>query len=132
LVDVNVLSEPTQPAPNAKVVGWLNAHEADLIVDSIILGEMCLGVLSLPSGRKRARLETWFEAVAQTLQCLPWDAAVCRRWARLVSELRRKGLAMPVLDAMIAATALEHGLTIATRNVSDFHKAGVPVVDPFA
>jgi hypothetical protein len=132
LVDANVLSEPTKPAPEAKVVGWLTAHEGDLVVDSVVLGELCLGVLSLPSGHKRARLETWFETVAQTIECLPWDAAISRRWARLVAELRRKGRVMPVLDAMIAATALEHGLTVATRNVSDFQKAGVKVIDPFA
>ena len=132
LVDANVLSEPTKPAPEAKVVGWIEAHEDDLVVDSIVLGELCLGVLSLPSGRRRARLETWFETVAQTIECLPWDAAVSRRWARLVSELRRKGLAMPVLDSMIAATALEHKLTVVTRNISDFRLAGVALLDPFA
>jgi predicted nucleic acid-binding protein len=132
LVDANVLSEPTKPLPDAKVVGWLSAHEGDFVVDSIILGELCLGVLALPGGRKRAQLEAWFEAVAQTIECLPWDAAVSRRWARLVSELRRKGQVMPVLDGMIAATALEHNLTVATRNVRDFQKAGVKVLDPFA
>jgi predicted nucleic acid-binding protein len=131
LLDANVLSEPTKPAPDDSVVGWLSVHEADVVVDSVVLGEVCLGILVLPSGRKRARLEAWFEAVAQTIECLPWDAAVSRRWARLVSELRRKGEAMPLLDAMIAATALEHDLTVVTRNVSDFQKAGVRVFNPF-
>lgn len=93
---------------------------------------MCPGVLSLPSGRKRARLETWYESVAQILECLPWSAGVCRRWARLVSELRREGLAKAVLDAMMAATVLEHDLTISTRNFSDFHKGGAQVVVPLA
>jgi len=132
LVDANVLSEPTKLAPDAKVVGWLSAHEGDFVVDAIILGEICLGVLALPGGRKRAQLEAWFENVAQTIECLPWDAAVSRRWARLVSELRRKGRVMPLLDGMIAATALQHNLTVATRNIRDFHKAGVRVLDPFA
>ena len=132
LVDANVLSEPTKPAPDAKGVGWLSAHEGDFVVDAIVLGELCLGVLALPAGRKRAQLEAWFNTVVQSIECLAWDAAVSRRWARLVSELRRKGRAMPVLDGMIAATALEHGLTVATRNVRDFQKAGVKVLDPFA
>ncbi len=61
-----------------------------------------------------------------------WDAAVSRRWARLVVDLKRKGRALPLLDGMIAATALEHGLTVATRNVRDFEQSGVKVVDPFA
>lgn len=132
LADANVLSEPTKPDPDSRVVDWLSAHEGDLAVDSIILGELCLGVLALPTGRKRARLEAWFEAVARNIECLPWDAAISRRWARLVSDLRRQGQTMPLLDGMIAATALEHDLTVATRNVRDFRKAGAKVLDPFA
>jgi predicted nucleic acid-binding protein len=70
--------------------------------------------------------------VAETIDCLPWDADVARRWARLVADLRRKGKPMPLLDSMIAATALTHGLTVATRNTDDFKRAGVKVFDPFA
>jgi predicted nucleic acid-binding protein len=132
LVDANVLSEPTKPAPDARVVEWLAAHEADFVVDSIVLGELYLGVLALPRGRKRRRLEEWFEAVVATVDCLPWDAAVARRWAALVVDLREKGQALPMLDGMIAATALAHGLTVVTRNTRDFARAGVEVVDPFA
>jgi predicted nucleic acid-binding protein len=131
LVDANVLSEPTRPAPNGKVVDWLSANERNLVVDSIVLGELCIGVYSLPSGRKRASLERWFDGVTRTLDCLPWDAAAARRWAKLVVELKRKGRVLPLLDAMIAATALEHGLAVATRNVSHFEPAGVKTVDPF-
>ncbi|HVQ75967.1 MAG TPA: type II toxin-antitoxin system VapC family toxin [Candidatus Binatia bacterium] len=131
LVDANVLSEPTKPVPSRNVVDWLSLHERDLVVDSIVLGELWIGVLGLPPGRKRTRLEQWFAAVVQAIDCIPWDAAIGRRWARLVVDLRRKGSAMPLLDGMIAATALEHNLTVATRNVGDFRKAGVRVVDPF-
>jgi predicted nucleic acid-binding protein len=114
------------------VVDWLDVHEADFVVDSIVLGELCLEVLALPHGRKRARLEQWFEAVVATVDCLPWDAAVARRWAALVVDLKEKGQALPMLDGMIAATALAHGLTVATRNTRDFARAGVEFVDPFA
>jgi predicted nucleic acid-binding protein len=129
LVDANVLSEPTKPVPDPRVVEWLEAHEADIVVDSIVLGELYLGVLALPRGRKRARLEQWFEAVAAMVDCVPWDAAVARRWAALVVGLRKKGVALPMLDGMIAATAVAHGLTVATRNTRDFARAGVEVVE---
>jgi len=132
LVDANVLSEPTRPEPNSHALEWLSAHEGSLVVDAVVLGELCTGVLALPRGRKRAALERWLEAVIKTLECLPWDAPVCRRWAQLVVDLRKKGHNLPVLDSMIAATALTHGLTVATRNVRDFRKSGVRVVDPFA
>jgi len=132
LIDANVLSEPTRLAPSPKVIAWLSAIEGDFVVDSIVLGEIYLGILALPAGRKRRRLEQWFEQVAGAVECLPWDAAVSRRWARLVIGLRQKGRTMPLLDAMIAATALEHGLTVATGNVRDFQHAGVSLFDPFA
>jgi hypothetical protein len=132
LVDANVLSEPTKPAPSSKVVNWLSTNERNLVVDSIILGELCIGVLALAPGRKRRQLEQWFDALMQTIECLPWDAKISRRWAKLVVDLRQKGKTMPLLDGMIAATALRHDLTIATRNTGDFRKAGLKVFDPFA
>jgi predicted nucleic acid-binding protein len=131
LVDANALSEPTKPAPDRKVVDWLSANERDLVVDSIVLGELLIGVFALPAGRKRTQLEQWFQEVARTIDCLPWDAAVSRRWARLVVEMRKKGRTLPVLDGMIAASALEQGLTVVTRNARDFRKTGVKVLDPF-
>ncbi|MBI4024712.1 MAG: type II toxin-antitoxin system VapC family toxin [Verrucomicrobia bacterium] len=132
IVDANLLSEPTKPSPDPKAIAWLQANEGDCVVDAVILGELCVGILGLPRGRKRAQLERWFEAVARTIDCLPWDAAVSLRWAKLVVGLKSKGETLPLLDGMIAATALEHGLTVATRNTRDFARAGVPVVNPFA
>lgn len=131
LVDANVLSEPTKPLPDANVLGLLRAHEGDLVVDPIVLGEMRLGVLVLPGGQKRTRLEQWLAQVEAVVVCLPGDAAVSRWWAELVAGLKRKGQALPLLDSMIAATAMEHDLTVATRNIRDFRKAGVRVLDPF-
>jgi predicted nucleic acid-binding protein len=132
LVDANVLSEATRPSPEPRVVEWLSAHERTLAVDTIVLGELYLGVISLPAGSRRARLGQWFESVSKAIVCLPWDAAVSRQWAKLVVALKRKGTPVPLLDGMIAATALEHGLTVATRNVKDFKHTGVKVVNPFA
>ncbi len=132
LVDANVLSEPTKPAPDANVVAWLRRYEGDLAIDPVILGELRFGILVLPAGRRRRRLELWFDAVAKSLQCLHSEAETGLRWAELLARLRSSGRAMPIKDSLVAATALVHGLTVATRNRIDFEKAGVKVVDPFA
>jgi toxin FitB len=132
LVDANVISEPTKRVPSGKIVDWLSANEGNIVVDSIILGELCVGILALPRGRKRTQLEQWFDDVVQTVDCLPWDAAISRGWAKLVVDLKQKGDKLPLLDSMIAATALQHDLTVATRNTRDFNKTGVKVLDPFA
>ena len=132
LVDANVLSEPTKPLPSSNVVEWLRRHEADLAVDPIILGEIRFGILLLPRGRQRGGLERWFEGGVKRLNCLPWEAETGLRWAQLLASLRASGRAMPVKDSLIAATALMHSLTVATRNRADFERAGVDVVDPFA
>ena len=131
LVDANVLSEPTKDVADSKVVAWLNANESDLVVDSIIIGELRIGILALPRGRKRERLEQWYESVVETIDCIPWDSTVSQRWAALVVELKRKGKTVPLLDGMIAATALEHDLIVATRNTRDFQKTGVKTFNPF-
>jgi toxin FitB len=131
LVDANVLSEPTKPTPSLRVIAWLRTHERDIVVDPIILGELRFGIVLLPNGRKRTALEAWFDAGVKRLECLPWDADTGLKWAELVARLRRNGLSMPVKDSLIAASALLHGLTIATHNVADFKKTGAKVVDPF-
>jgi toxin FitB len=132
LVDANVLSEPTKPAPDLHAVAWLRRYEDDLAVDPVILGELRFGILVLPKGRRRGRLERWFETVFKRVECLPWEAETGLRWAQLLASLRASGRAMPIKDSLIAASALVHGLTVATRNRTDFEKAGVNVIDPFA
>ena len=132
LVDANVLSEPTRPAPDPNVVEWLRRNERAIAVDPIILGEVRLGILLLRSGKKRVALERWFDAGVQRLHCLPWEAATGLKWAQLLARLRAAGRAMPIKDSLIAATALVHGLTVVTRNRADFEKAGVGIIDPFA
>lgn len=131
LVDANVLSEPTRPEPSPCVVEWLRANERDLAVNPVILGELQYGILLLPDGRRRARLERWFAEGVGRMRVLEIDVATAAEWARLLTRLKRKGQAMPVKDSLIAATALVHRLTVATRNTHDFRNAGVPLEDPF-
>jgi len=131
LVDANVLSEPTRPAPDASALAWLRRYERDLAVSQIILGELEYGILILPAGRRRTRLEEWFNAGVPRLQVLDFDTAAAGAWASLLARLKKKGRAMPIKDSLIAATALAHQLTVATRNLADFRTAGVEVEDPF-
>ena len=131
LVDANVLSEPTRPRPDPAVIAWLRRHERALAVDPVILGEIRYGILLLPRGRRRARLEQWFDDGVKKIFCVPWEAETGLRWAELLARLRATGRAMPVKDSFIAATALANRLTVVTRNVADFEKAGCLVIDPF-
>jgi hypothetical protein len=131
LVDANVLSEPTRPAPDAEVIEWLRRNEREIAVDPIILGEVQFGILLLRKGQRRARLERWFQAGVERLHCLPWEAETGLRWAQLLATLRATGRAMPIKDSLIAATALVHDVVVVTRNRADFEKAGVRIMNPF-
>lgn len=131
LVDANVLSEPTKSDRDEGAVDWLRHNERELAIDPIILGEVRFGILRLPRGKRRARLEEWFQGI-QHVVCLPWEAETGLRWAQLLATLRASGTAMPIKDSLIAATALVHELIVVTRNVADFEKAGVEIVNPFS
>jgi predicted nucleic acid-binding protein len=84
LVDANVLSEATKPAPAGRVVTWLRQNEREIAVDPFILGEIRFGIYLLPAGRRRRRLEQWFDEGVASIVCLPWDALTGLRWARLL------------------------------------------------
>lgn len=131
LVDANVLSEATKPQPAPSVIDWLRSHDEHLVVNPIILGELEYGILLLPVGRRRTRLQKWFADGVKRLRVLDLDADTAKVWASLLAELKRKGRAMPVKDSLIAATARQYRLTVATRNVDDYRNADVTLVNPF-
>ena len=131
LVDANVLSEPTRLRPQPRVVAWLRENESELAVNPVILGELEYGILLLPPGRRRTQLQQWFADVADRVRILDVDVKTASEWARLLAEMRGKGLAMPVKDSLIAASALAHRLIVATRNTRDFQNAAVRLVNPF-
>ena len=131
LVDANVLSEATRPEPSLVVIQWLRDHEADLVVTPIILGEIEYGILLLPAGKKRTQLQSWLRQGVQRLRVLDLDTGTATVWAELLARLKRKGQAMPVKDSLIAATAIQHQLSVVTRNVADFRHVGVPLINPF-
>ena len=131
LADVNVLSEPTKLHPTGKVVNWLLTHYTEIVVDHIVLGEIWEGIVALPDGQRKEHLANWFHQIPAGLVCLDWTRRTAVVWAELRDQVRRSGFTVPVKDSMIAATAKLHGLTVATRNVDDFTRCGVPVVNPF-
>ena len=106
LVDTNVLSEKMRAVPDAGVVDWLRRHEREIAVDPFILGEVPFGILLLGKGRKRTRLERWFDAGVGRLHCLPMGSGNRPEVAELLARLRAEGRAMPIKDSLIAATAL--------------------------
>lgn len=132
LVDANVLSEATKPAPDPRVVEWLRRNERVIAVDPIVLGEVRFGILLMPRGVRRTRLERWFDEGVRRIQCIPWEDTIGLRWAELLADLRRRGRPMSIKDSLIAATALTHDLEFATLNRRDFEPARVRLVDPLA
>jgi toxin FitB len=130
LLDTNVVSELRKPKPHGGVLQWLEGiDEVDIFLSAVTLGELQTGIeLTRRQGRAKAQeLEAWLDEVSTSYQILPADAAVFREWARLM--LRKPDQLME--DALIAATARIHRLTIATRNTRDFSAFSVPLINPF-
>lgn len=113
------------------MIHWLRTHEQDLAVNPLVLGEIRFGIRLLSPGRRRERLQRWFDEVVRRILCVPLDADTGIRWGELLATLRTQGRSMPVKDSLIAATALAHGLVVVTRNSKDFESAGVEIVNPF-
>ena len=131
LLDTDVISELRRRRRNRNVVAWIsNVSAADLFLSVMTIGEIELGI-----ARQRVRnpsfakdLADWLEVTLRAYEerILPLTVGIARRWGRLAAQLGNNQL-----DLAIAATALEHGLTVVTRNVSDFEPTGVTVLDPF-
>lgn len=130
LLDTNVVSELRKLKPHGAVLAWLQAvDDLQLHVAAVTVGEIQAGIeiTREQDTAKAAELETWLELVAASYNVLPMDAAAFRTWARL---MHRKSDTI-YEDAMIAATAKVHGLTVVTRNTADFKSFGVPLLNPF-
>jgi predicted nucleic acid-binding protein len=136
LLDTNVVSEWVKPRPNAGVVAWLAEVDEDRVFLSVItLAELRCGVERMAPGQRRSRLDAWlgdelplrFEG-----RVLSIDLAVANAWGKIVARCEALGRPISVADGLIAATIEIHGLTLVTRNASDFEPTLKAVVNPWA
>jgi len=135
LLDTCVLSELSKPAPSRGLVQWLEAaDEETLWLSALTIGELRFGVAKLPSGARRRRLDAWVDDVEVRFsgRVLAVGPREVRRWGELRARLRTRGIALAVVDGLLAATADVHGLTLVTRNVRDVAATGARILDPFA
>ena len=130
LLDTNVVSELRRPKPHGAVLAWFQELEDTMLhLSAVTIGEIQSGIeiTREQDETKASEIEAWLEMVAGAYNVLPMDARTFRAWARLMH--RRSDTVYE--DAMIAATAKVHGLTVVTRNVADFKPFGVPLFNPF-
>lgn len=132
LLDTNVISEFVKARPSSAVAAWLETVPSTALHLSVIsLGEIRHGVEAVRDRSRRERLRVWLEQDLRAWfedRLLPVSTSVADRWGRLLAEA---GRSVPAVDSLIAATALDHGLRLVTRNVRDFRFPGLEVVNPW-
>lgn len=136
LLDTNVLSEFNRRGePEQHVKLWLEAADTESLYASVLtFGEIRLGIELLPPSRRRTQLERWFERDLHDWfegRILPVNGPIANRWGLLRAQAQLKGRPLSVIDALLAATALQHNLTVVSRNVSDFSVVGLGVINPW-
>ena len=135
LLDTNVISELVKPHPEANVVSWIENTDESLVYLSVLtLGEIRRGIATLTESRRRASLEAWLDKDLPTRfedRILIVDQEVADRWGLLTAAARKSGLVLPVIDGLLAATALEHNLTLVTRDTGQIPSMGVAVFNPW-
>ena len=135
LLDTNVVSEPLRPAPEARVIEWLDAQALEtLYLSAMTVAELRAGVALLPAGKRRAALHENLEKNVLPLflgRVLPFDLACTKAYAELLIKVRKAGSGIETADACIAAVAVANGLAVATRDTAPFQGAGLSVINPW-
>ena len=135
LLDTNILSELRRQRPEPKVMGFIAAQNLDLLfVSEVTFAEIRFGIEQVPDAAKRAELEDWLRHKLRPMfagRTLPVTEDVMLKWRLLVEQGRKAGHTFSQPDLIIAATALDCGLTVVTRDTSDFEKARCPVLNPW-
>ena len=135
LLDTNCISELVRAKPEPRVLQWIeNIDERLLYLSVLTLGEIRKGIAGLVEGKQRARLENWLELELKSRfrdRILAIDDEIADRWGMLAAQSKARGKSLPVIDGLIAATALHHNLAIVTRNTADFVETHVSIVSPW-
>lgn len=135
LLDTNCVPEMIRVRPDPHVFAWLRKNERLLHISVLTLGEIRKGVTLLPDGKKRFELQQWLEIQLPNQfsdRLLPINADVAEIWGAMAGETQLKGVAMAIIDGLIAATAKHHDLNLVTRNVRDFSMWDIPLTNPWA
>ena len=134
LLDTCLLSEVWKPSPNDGVIDWLEGStEDDLFLSVLSIGELKKGISNLPDGKRKARFLRDYALLRSrfSARILPVSDLVAERWGDLGADAQRRGRHLHVVDGLIASTALVFGMSVVTRNVSDFAMLPVPIVNPW-
>lgn len=135
LLDTNILSEVQRPQPELSVLNWLAELDEDRAFISVIsLAEIRRGIALLEQGRKREALADWLTNELTDRfsgRILPVDQQVAIAWGDLMAVSKQRGCGLASMDGLIAATALIHNLTLATRNVKDFQSLDLQIINPW-
>ena len=135
LLDTNILSELRRPRPQSTVLAFIRPRPLEsLYISSVTLAEIRFGIEAVPDLRRRSELSDWLTQMVRPMfdqRVLPVSEDVMPRWRLLVEEGRKIGHTFSQPDLIIAATALEQGLTLVSRNTTDYAKARVPVLNPW-
>jgi len=135
LLDTNAVSEWTKPRPNAGVVEWLAKVDEDEVFLSVVtFAELRHGIERLPAGVRRQRLDEWLRSELPLRfegRIVGVDGAIADEWGRLVARREARGRPIHAMDALIAATAQVHSLTLVTRNAADFQAAVKSLLNPW-
>jgi len=135
LLDTCLISELVRKAPNAAVLKWLDARdEQSLFLSVLTLGELQKGISRLSTGPRKDDLQAWIEhdlIERFAGRILDLDLKMALIWGKLLGEAELKGGKLPVMDSLIAATAIAHGLVVVTRNVKDIERCRAKVFNPW-
>ena len=135
LLDTNVISELVKAKPEPKVTNWIDSVDENLLYLSVLtLGEIRKGIALLRDAPRRVALEAWLNsdlALRFAERILSIDGAVADRWGQLAADAAEARTSLPVIDGLLAATALHQNMTLVTRNTKDIVVTGVPVFNPW-